>query len=66
MVVERPDGATDSGRFFAFRLAGSLEAVEFECRPAGRSPYVVSDEYSWMQVDNPVAAAEAVLSLLRT
>ncbi|MFC8722602.1 hypothetical protein [Kitasatospora sp. NPDC057198] len=33
--------------------------------PAGQSPFIVSDEYAWAQVDDPVAAAGAVLGLLR-
>ncbi|MFJ5927040.1 hypothetical protein ACIQF6_31065 [Kitasatospora sp. NPDC092948] len=58
--------SSSSGRAgFSIRLEGSLEAVEIECRAAGESPFVVSDEYSWVQVDDPAAAAGAVLGLLR-
>ncbi|QKW18588.1 hypothetical protein HUT16_05495 [Kitasatospora sp. NA04385] len=58
--------SSSSGRAgFSIRLEDSLEAVEIEYQAVGESPFIVSDEYSWVQVDDPAAAAEAVLGLLR-
>ena len=50
---------------FAVRIEGSLESVGVQCQRAGRSPFIVSDEYSWVPVDDPHTGAEAVLGLLR-
>ncbi|MEU9128837.1 hypothetical protein AB0D08_12115 [Kitasatospora sp. NPDC048540] len=64
LVVERGvDRAGADGDSFFVRLASNPEAVEVECGPGGRPPFVVSDEYSW--IDAPDAAVAAVHQLIR-
>lgn len=47
------------------RIEGSMEPVAIEFQRAGEAPFIVSDEYSWTPLDDPVAAAHAAVDLLR-
>lgn len=58
LSVERAADETEVA-CFALRIEGSLESVGVQCRRAGRPPFVVSDEYAWIQVADPVAGAGA-------
>ncbi|MFD8317202.1 hypothetical protein ACFVZ3_24235 [Kitasatospora purpeofusca] len=66
VVIERKvkqDDADDDDLFFV-RIVTNPEALELECQPGGRPPFIVSDEYSWIDASDAVAAAEAVHELL--
>ncbi|MEU4094421.1 hypothetical protein [Streptomyces sp. NPDC026673] len=65
LVVERAAGGERDDADFLLRIAGSIEAVEVECRPGGQPVFIVSDEYSWIEAADPAAAAQAILDLLR-
>ncbi|MER8186942.1 hypothetical protein [Kitasatospora sp. NPDC094015] len=49
---------------FLLRIATSPEVVELECRPGGRPPFTVSDEYSQIPAADIATATRAVHELL--
>ncbi|MFJ9609077.1 hypothetical protein ACIRS1_22335 [Kitasatospora sp. NPDC101176] len=66
VVIERrvKQDEADDDDLFLIRMVTNPEPLELECRPGGRPPFIVSDEYSWIDARDSAEAAEAVYELL--
>ncbi|MFC9325527.1 hypothetical protein [Kitasatospora sp. NPDC057015] len=66
LVVERraEEHRTDDDDWFLIRMVTNPEPITLECRPGGRPPFLVHDEYSSVEAPDAVTGATAVYELL--